>query len=84
MHVLAVCLQCLLLFHPLSSRQVFSALLVVMGVFDCPRVQAHACAALVNFVELCPKGILSKYLDEIVAKLEGIFRIVLKEVRGCG
>ena len=66
---------------PLVPRQVFPALLLVMGVFECPRLQAHACAALVNFVEMCPKDILSKYLDEIVAKLDGIFQVVLKEVR---
>ena len=66
---------------PLVPRQVFPALLLVMGVFECPRLQAHACAALVNFVEMCPKDILAKYLDEIVAKLDGIFQVVLKEVR---
>lgn len=76
----------LILCWPVSCLflQVFPALLMVMGVFECPRLQAHACAALVNFVELCPKGILSKYLDGIVAKLEEIFQIVLKEVSGSG
>ena len=47
---------------------------------DNPRVQAHAGAALVNFSEDCPKGILVPYLDTIIAKLEQVLNAKFKEV----
>lgn len=45
-----------------------------------PRVQAHAGAALVNFSEDCPKNILTRYLDAIMAKLETILNSKFKEL----
>lgn len=45
-----------------------------------PRVQAHAAAALVNFSDDCPKNILSMYLDNILAKLEGVLSTRMREV----
>lgn len=45
-----------------------------------PRVQAHAGAALVNFSEDCPKNILTRYLDAIMAKLEAILNSKFKEL----
>lgn len=57
------------------------ALLVAMEDFPNPRVQAHAGAAMVNFVELCPKSILTQYTDLLVSKLEQILSVKLKEVR---
>lgn len=45
-----------------------------------PRVQAHAGAALVNFSEDCPKNILTRYLDAIMAKLENILNSKFKEL----
>jgi HEAT repeat protein len=45
-----------------------------------PRVQAHAGAALVNFAEDCPKHILTTYLDNLMAKLEGILTAKFKEL----
>jgi len=51
-----------------------------MGDFPNPRVQAHAGAAMVNFMELCPKNILTQYTDLLVTKLEEILAVKLKEV----
>lgn len=62
-------------------KQVVPALLVAMEDFPNPRVQAHAGAAMVNFVELCPKSILTQYTDLLVSKLEQILSVKLKEVR---
>lgn len=45
-----------------------------------PRVQAHAGAALVNFSEDCPKMILTKYLEDIMKKLEGILNDKFKQL----
>lgn len=46
-----------------------------------PRVQAHGAAALVNFSEDCPKGILVQYLSAIMEKLEILLTRKFKEVR---
>ena len=51
-----------------------------MGDFPNPRVQSHAGAAMVNFMELCPKNILTQYTDQLVNKLEEILAVKLKEV----
>ena len=61
--------------------QVIPDLLVVLDDTANPRVQAHAAAALVNFCDDCPKNILSSYLDNILAKLEGVLSSKLREVR---
>ena len=45
-----------------------------------PRVQAHGAAALVNFSEDCPKGILVPYLPTIISKLEQVLTSKFKEV----
>lgn len=52
-----------------------------MEDFANPRVQAHAGAAMVNFVELCPKNILIQYTDLLVNRLEQIVNVKLKEVK---
>ena len=52
-----------------------------MEDFPNPRVQTHAGAAMVNFVELCPKNILTQYTDLLVNKLEQIVNVKLKEVK---
>jgi hypothetical protein len=46
-----------------------------------PRVQTHGAAALVNFSEDCPKGILIQYIDAIMNKLEKVLSSKMKEVR---
>lgn len=55
-------------------------LLNLLGDVQNPRVQAHAGAALVNFSEDCPKVILTKYLDDIMKKLEGILNDKFKQL----
>lgn len=65
-------------------KQVVPALLIAMEDFSNPRVQAHAGAAMVNFVELCPKNILNQYTDLLVSKLEQILSVKLEEVNECG
>lgn len=46
----------------------------------CPRVQAHAGAAIINFVEDCPKPIIAPYLDSIMAKLEWVLQQTFKSL----
>ncbi|XP_065887453.1 importin-5-like isoform X2 [Dysidea avara] len=71
-------------FAPTLQRKfhakVVPALFVAMGDFPNPRVQAHAGAAMVNFMELCPKNILTQYTDLLVSKLEEILAVKLKEL----
>lgn len=57
-------------------------LTVIDNSYDMPRVQAHAGAALVNFSEICPKNILTLYLDAIMMKLEQVLTAKFKEVCG--
>lgn len=45
-----------------------------------PRVQAHAGAALVNFFEDCPKGVLLPYLEAVVAKIEAVLNAKVREL----
>lgn len=84
------------IFEKKFHEQVVPGLLNLLGDVENPRVQAHAGAALVNFSEDCPKIILTKYLDDIMKKLEGILnakfeqlvehpygtKLVLEQVRG--
>lgn len=61
-----------MVFEKKFHKQVIPGLLNLLGDVENPRVQAHAGAALVNFSEVCPKVILTKYLDDIMKKLESI------------
>ncbi|VDN02262.1 unnamed protein product [Thelazia callipaeda] len=47
---------------------------------SCPRVAAHAGAALVNFSEDCPKNIISIYLRQIMEKLEFVLDQTFKQL----
>lgn len=50
-------------FEKKYHEQVIPGLLSLLDDVQNPRVQAHAGAALVNFSEDCPKGILIRYLE---------------------
>lgn len=67
-------------FEKKFHAQVIPGLLALLDDFDNPRVQAHAGAALVNFSEDCPKHILTKYLDDIMTKLETILNMKFKQL----
>lgn len=67
-------------FEKKFHEQVVPGLLHLLGDVENPRVQAHAGAALVNFSEDCPKHILTKYLDDIMNKLETILTTKFKEL----
>ncbi|KAK9504651.1 hypothetical protein O3M35_010937 [Rhynocoris fuscipes] len=67
-------------FEKKFHSKVIPGLLMVLEDDQNPRVQAHAGAALVNFSEDCPKPILIPYLDEIMAKLEGILSAKFNEL----
>ncbi|XP_065887450.1 importin-5-like isoform X2 [Dysidea avara] len=49
--------------------KIVPTLFAVMGDFPNPRVQARAGAAMENFIEKCPKNILTQYTDLLVSKL---------------
>lgn len=68
------------LFEKKFHAQVIPGLLTLLGDVENPRVQAHAGAALVNFSEDCPKHILTKYLDDIMKKLESILTDKFKQL----
>lgn len=68
------------IFEKKFHEQVVPGLLNLLGDFANPRVQAHAGAALVNFSEDCPKIILTKYLDDIMKRLEGILNDKFKQL----
>ena len=48
---------------------VLPALMSLMDDFQNPRVQAHACAATVNFAENCDQDVVAPYLDTLIGKL---------------
>lgn len=68
------------IFEKKFHEQVIPGLLALLGDVANPRVQAHAGAALVNFSEDCPKVILTKYLDDIMKKLESILTDKFKQL----
>ncbi|XP_039251343.2 importin-5-like [Styela clava] len=45
-----------------------------------PKVQGHAAAALVNFIEECPKGTMILYLDPLCSKLEQVLNSKIQEL----
>ncbi|MFH4978712.1 hypothetical protein AB6A40_005421 [Gnathostoma spinigerum] len=47
---------------------------------SCPRVAAHAGAALVNFSEECPKAIITTYLPQMMEKLEFVLDHSFKQL----
>lgn len=67
-------------FEKKYHEQVIPGLLSLLDDVQNPRVQAHAGAALVNFSEDCPKPILIRYLDAIMAKLEAILKSKFDEL----
>lgn len=73
-------LTVLIVFEKKFHEQVIPGLLNLLGDVQNPRVQAHAGAALVNFSEDCPKVILTKYLDDIMKKLESILNDKFKQL----
>ncbi|XP_076436016.1 importin-5-like isoform X1 [Babylonia areolata] len=60
-------------------EKIVPGLLSVLDDDSVPRVQAHGAAALVNFSEDCPKGILVGYLATVIAKLEHVLTSKFKE-----
>lgn len=68
------------IFEKKFHEQVVPGLLSLLDDVQNPRVQAHAGAALVNFSEDCPKNILTRYLDGIMAKLEAVLNSKFKEL----
>ncbi|EAT37896.1 AAEL010159-PA [Aedes aegypti] len=68
------------IFEKKFHEQVIPGLLSLLDDVQNPRVQAHAGAALVNFSEDCPKNILTRYLDGIMAKLENILTTKFNEL----
>jgi len=64
--------------------KVLPGLIFLLDDNSCPRVQAHAGAALVNFCEECPRDILKNYADALLGKLEECFNLKLKELAESG
>ena len=60
--------------------KILPALICLLEDHSCPRVQAHAGAALVNFCEECPRDILKNYADALLGNLQTCFTIKLKEL----
>ncbi|XP_035214122.1 importin-5-like [Stegodyphus dumicola] len=60
--------------------KVIPALLQSIADNTCPRVQAHAGAALVNFFEDCPKNILVLYMDSICGRIGVILKKKLDDL----
>lgn len=68
------------LFQKKFGEKVISGLCQLIGDPGSPRVQAHAGAALVNFLEECPKNILYPHLNNIVDTLECVLNSKLQEL----
>jgi importin-5 len=52
-----------------AHAQIMPALLGLMDDFANPRVQAHSCAATVNFAEGADQDVVGPYLDALISKL---------------
>ena len=65
-------------------EKIVPALVNAVGLLDCPRVAAHAGAALVNFSSDCPKNIMSVYLREIISKLETVLESTFRSLLDSG
>ncbi|VDN18283.1 unnamed protein product [Gongylonema pulchrum] len=61
-------------------EKVVNGLCGLMIDLRCPRVAAHAGAALVNFSEDCPKSIITIYLQQMMENLEFVLEHTFKQV----
>ncbi|KAK6112808.1 HEAT repeats family protein [Brugia pahangi] len=61
-------------------EKVVNGLCTLLIDLNCPRVAAHAGAALVNFSEDCPKNIIAVYLPQIMEKLEFVLDHTFKQL----
>ena len=62
-------------------ESILRALIGLMEDFANPRVQAHACAAVVNFAEGCDQDIMGPYLDALITKLLALIQNGRKNVQ---
>ncbi len=60
---------------------ILRALIGLMDDFSNPRVQAHSCAAIVNFAEGCDQDIMGPYLDALITKLLALIQNGRKNVQ---
>ncbi|CAL8124033.1 unnamed protein product [Orchesella dallaii] len=60
--------------------KILPGLISLLEDSSCPRVQAHAGAALVNFCEECPRDILKNYAEALLGNLQTCFNQKLKEL----
>lgn len=60
--------------------QIVDGLCSLLVDLSCPRVSAHAGAALVNFSEDCPKIVMAAHLRKIMEKLEFVLEHTFKQV----
>jgi hypothetical protein len=58
-----------------AHAQLLPALMRVMEDFSAPRVQAHVCAAVVNFSESVDSDILHPYLDQLIRMLVALLQV---------
>uniref|UniRef100_A0A914ZIN3 Importin N-terminal domain-containing protein n=9 Tax=Parascaris univalens TaxID=6257 RepID=A0A914ZIN3_PARUN len=61
-------------------EKVVNGLCGLLVDLSCPRVAAHAGAALVNFSEDCPKATIALYLPQIMEKLEFVLEHTFKQL----
>lgn len=52
-----------------QGARIVPALVAVMDNFSEPRVQAHSCAAIVNFSECTDADVLTPFMDRLVGTL---------------
>lgn len=64
-----------------QHKRVVPVLLALMDDFNNPRVQAHACAATVNFAENCDQDVMAPYLDGLISKLLALLQQGRKNVQ---
>ncbi|KAI6211224.1 Importin-5 [Aphelenchoides besseyi] len=65
-------------------EKIIPALISAAGDLSCPRVAAHAGAALVNFSADCPKQIITVYLPDLMSKMEMILDQTFNQMLNCG
>ena len=71
-------------FQKKFHAKVVPALLELLDDSQNPRVQGHAGAALVNFLEECSSNLIADYQDAIAGKLEQLIKVKLNELSSQG
>lgn len=71
-------------FQEKFHQPIMNKLIILFSTSDNPRVQAHAAAAMVNFLEGCSSFIIKEHIDLIAEKIGQILNVKINELAEIG